>query len=140
MRYDDRGSTIPLIMGFFLIALIAVAGSIALGTAFAQQRDLQDMCDGAVAAAAASAVDLNRGAGLGTGDSLRFADVAAAVARYLGRDPARRPVEVRTALSSDRQRITLTCTETRSLAFGAFFGRAQVHHTATSTARAAVLG
>lgn len=140
MTWDDRGSTIPLIMGFFLIALIMVAGSVALGTAFVQERELQDVCDGAVAAAAASAADLDRAAGLGRGDSLRFADVAPAVARYLARDPDRRDVRVHADLSRDRQRITLTCEETRSLAFGAFFGRARVQHIATSSARAAVLG
>jgi hypothetical protein len=137
---DDRGSTIPLIMGFFLIALITVAGSIAVGTAFVQERELQDVCDGAAAAAAASAADLDRTAGLGASDSLRFADVTPAVERYLARDPDRSDVHIRAALSTDRQRIVLTCDETRPLAFGAFFGRAQVHHTATSSARAAVVG
>ncbi len=140
MRRDDRGSTIPLIMGFFLIALIMVAGSIALGTAFVQERELQDVCDGAAAAAAASAADLDRTNGLGAADSLRFADVVPAVERYLARDPDRHDVQVHAALSADRRRITLTCDETRSLAFGAFFGRAQVRHTVTSSARAAVLG
>ena len=137
---DDRGSTIPLIMGFFLIALIMVAGSIALGTAFVQERELQDLCDGAVAAAAASAADLDRAGGLGAGDSLRFADVEVAVGRYLARDPDRRDVAVHATLSPDRRRITLRCEQTRSLAFGAFFGRARVQHTVTSSARAAVIG
>ena len=47
---DDTGSTIPMILGFFLLAMLMVAGSIALGQAFVQQRDLQDVCDGAAAA------------------------------------------------------------------------------------------
>jgi hypothetical protein len=49
-------------------------------------------------------------------------------------------VRVHATLSADRQRITLTCRQTTSLAFGAFFGRARLEHTATSSARAAVLG
>jgi hypothetical protein len=136
---DDRGSTIPLIFGFFLIALIMVAGAVAVGEDFVQQRDLQGLCDGAAAAAAASSADLDRVGGVGSTDSLRFSDVRRVVADYLDRDPARRGVEVHTALSADRRRITLTCTETSSLAFGAFFGRAHVRHTATASARAAVL-
>jgi Flp pilus assembly protein TadG len=137
---DDRGSTIPLILGFFLVALLAVAGSVALGDAFVQQRNLQDVCDGAAAAAAASAVDLDRQRGVGNESSLRFANVDEVVGAYLARDPERRSVHVNAVLSPDRERITLTCEQTTALAFGAFFGRAHVHHTATSSARAAVLG
>jgi uncharacterized membrane protein len=138
---DDRGSTIPLILGFFLLALMVVAGSVALGDAFVQQRSLQDICDGAAAAAAASAGDLDRETGIAIGDAaLRFTDVHDAVAAYLARDPARRSVHVSAALSADRERITLRCEQSTSLAFGAIFGRRQVRHTATSSARAAVLG
>jgi uncharacterized membrane protein len=136
---SDRGSTIPLILGFFLLGLIMVAGSVALGQAFVQQRDLQDICDGAAAAAAASSADLDRGNSVGAGSSLHFTDVDRAVRAYLGRDAERRHVTIRAELSQDAERITLTCEQTRSLAFGAFFGRAHVHHTATSSARAAVL-
>lgn len=138
----DRGSTIPLILGFFLIAFMMVAGSIALGEVFVQQRDLQDTCDGAATAAAASAADLDRSvtADASEDGSLPFADVSTVVAAYLQRDPGRHDVQVRTSLSPDRERITLTCTQTTSLALGAFFGRGQVRHTATSSARAAVTG
>jgi hypothetical protein len=136
----DRGSTIPLILGFFLIALIMVAGSVALGQAFVQQRGLQDVCDGAAAAAAASSADLDRERGIAAAGSLRFADVAQVVNAYLARDPDRRSVHVNAHLSPDRERITLTCQQMMPLAFGAFFGRAHVRHTATSSARAAVIG
>jgi hypothetical protein len=138
--HGDRGSTIPLILGFFLIALIMVAGSVALGQAFVQQRGLQDVCDGAAAAAAASSADLDRERGIAAAGSLRFADVAQVVNAYLARDPDRRSVHVNAHLSPDRERITLTCQQTMPLAFGAFFGRAHVRHTATSSARAAVIG
>ena len=137
---DDRGSTVPLILGFFLIALLVVAGAVALGDAFVDQRNLQDVCDGAVAAAAASAADLDREHGLTSGGSLRFADVEAAVDAYLSRDAARRDVHVRAALSDRNTRITLTCEQRMSLAFGGFFGRGSVRHTATSSARSAVIG
>ena len=136
----EQGSTIPLILGFFLIALMVVAASVSLGQAFVQQRDLQDICDGAAAAAAASSADLGRGSSVAEGSSLRFADVDAGVDAYLRRDPTRHDVQVAVALSADRERITLTCRETRALAFGRFFGRARVQHTTTSSARAAVVG
>lgn len=137
---DERGSTIPLILGFFLLAFLVVAGSIALGEAFTQQRDLQDVCDGAAAAAAASAADLDRAHGLVGHGELRFAGVQRAVQSYLTRDPARRGVHARAVLSDDRERITLTCTQTTSLAVGRLFGRGHVHHTATASARAPVIG
>lgn len=138
----DRGSTIPLILGFFLLALIMVAGSIALGEAFVQQRDLQDTCDGAAAAAAASAADLDRGvaANAAADDALPFTDVRDVVTAYLARDPARSDVQIRAQLSPDRERFTLTCSRTSSLALGAFFGKGHVHHTVTSSARAEVIG
>jgi Flp pilus assembly protein TadG len=136
---DDRGSTIPLILGFFLLALLVVAGAVALGDAFVDQRDLQDVCDGAAAAAAASAADLDRESGVPVGGSLRFAGVEAAIEHYLARDAERRRVQVTAALSDGGTRITLTCTRTMSLALGAFFGRPEVRHTATSSARAAVV-
>jgi hypothetical protein len=137
---DDRGSTIPLILGFFMIALLMVAGSIALGQAFDQQRNLQDICDGAAAAAAASAADLDRGAGVGADDSLKFADVSRAVDAYLARDSSRRRIHVRVALSRDHERLTLTCEQTTGLALGGLFGHAQIRHRARSSARAAVVG
>ncbi|MEO9137665.1 MAG: pilus assembly protein TadG-related protein [Jatrophihabitans sp.] len=137
--HDDQGSTIPLILGFFLIALIMVAGSVSLGQAFVQQRDLQDVCDGAASAAAASAGSLDRTTDVGTSDSLRFADADQQIGRYLARDPSRRGVQVAATLSPDRTRVTVRCVQNRPLAFGTFFGRATVRHTAVSTARAAVI-
>lgn len=139
-RRRDEGSTTPLILGFFIIALIMVAASVSLGQAFVQQRDLQDVCDGAAAAAAASSADLDRESSVAAGSSLRFSDVRAGVVTYLGRDPSRHDVHVDVALSADRERITLTCRQTRALPLGSFFGRSHVRHTTTSSARAAVVG
>ena len=136
----ERGSTLPLILGFFVIALLLVAGSVALGQAFVQQRDLQSVCDGAAAAAAASAGDLDREHGVGAGTSLRFGDVRSVVAAYLARDPDRRAVSVRARLSPDGTRVTLTCRQRRALPLGGLLGRGHVDHTATSTARAALSG
>lgn len=56
IRDDERGSVIPLIIGFFLIASLIVTGTAAAGGAFFAQRDLQSVCDGA-ALAGAQALD-----------------------------------------------------------------------------------
>jgi hypothetical protein len=117
--------------------LIMVAGAIAAGDAFVQQRDLQDVCDGAATAAAASGVDLGRGGALGSEQSLQFGDVATAVSAYLARDPSRRAVHVGAQLSPDRRTLTLRCEQTEHIAFGAMFGKAAgVHHVVTSSAQA----
>jgi hypothetical protein len=132
----DRGSTLPLILGFFLVALLMTAGAVAAGDAFVQQRGLQDVCDGAAAAGAASAADLDRAAGIGS-NALRFTDVQRVVDAYLARDPSRRAVQVRAAVSTDARTLQLTCTETTKIAFGAMFGKGHgVRHVTTSSARA----
>ena len=132
----DRGSTIPLILGFFLVALLMIGGSVAAADAFVQQRGLQDVCDGAASAAAASAARLDRGAALGSGTELAFDGVEQAVWKYLSRDSDRAGVHADAALSADASPVLLTCTEPRTVAFGAMFGRgAGVEHTVHSSAR-----
>jgi hypothetical protein len=136
---EDGGSTIPLILGFFLVALMMTAGAVAAGDAFVQQRGLQDVCDSAAAAGAASAVDLDRSAGIATDRSLRFADVQQAVEVYLARDVSRTDVDIQAALSADARTLTLTCTETSHIAFGAMFGKAGgIRHVTRSSARAGI--
>lgn len=137
MKRGDRGSTLPLILGFFLVGLLAVAGSVAAADAFVQQRGLQDVCDGAAAAAAGSAADLSRGYGVAAGTELRFSDTQQAAAQYLAQDPARAGVHATATVAPDGRTVTLTCTETATVAFGAMFGKGSgVHHTARASARA----
>jgi uncharacterized membrane protein len=137
----DRGSTIPLILGFFLVALLMIGGAIAAADAFVQQRGLQDVCDGAASAAAAAGARLDRGASLGAGAQLAFDDVEQAIARYLARDSDRAGVHADAALSADATTVLLTCTETAKVAFGAMFGRgAGVRHTVHSAARSPLSG
>lgn len=141
MRTDDRGSTVPVILAFFVLALLTVAGAVAAGQAFVQQRDLQDLCDGAATAAAGTAVDLSRTGGVVHGADLRFAGADTAVRAYLARDPDRRDALVSTVISPDRTVMALTCVQTRQIAFGALFGQgAGVRHVVHATARAPVLG
>ena len=137
MIRDDRGSTIPLILGFVVLALLAVGASVALGAAFVQQRSVQALCDAAAQAAAAAGVELRSS----TADGAVRLDEAAALAAvrdYLADDPDGARLEVRVALSADRTRVTLRCSQRRGLAFGAMFGLPSLEHTASSTARARV--
>ena len=134
---DERGTTIPLILGFYLVALMMVAGAVAAGDAFVQQRGLQDVCDGAAAAGAAGGANLDRSATLGTGGAVRFAGVQKVVADYLARDPSRGAVRIRASLSADERTLQLTCTETLPIAFGSMFGKGGgIRHIAISSARA----
>ncbi len=117
-----------------------IAGSVAAADAFIQQRGLQDVCDGAAAAAAASGVDLGRGGELSHESALRFADVDTACAAV----PGPRPVPHRGARRhanwpTTPHTLTLTCRQTEPIAFGAMFGQgAGVRHVVTSSARAPI--
>jgi hypothetical protein len=133
---DDHGTTIPLILGFFIVALFTVAGAVATGDAFVQQRGLQDVCDGAAAAGAAGGANLDRGAALASDRSLQFGDVQSVVDDYLARDPGRDAVHIDASLSADARTLQLTCTETTRIAFGAMFGKRNgIRHVAKSSAR-----
>lgn len=136
---DDRGSTIPLILGFVVIALLMVAGSLAAGDAFVQQRDLQDVCDGAATAAAATALDLGRGADPLPADAARFGAVDAALADYLAGDSSRSGVQIASLTSADGRTLTLRCVRIESIVFGAVFGQGGgVRHVVTSSVEAPI--
>jgi hypothetical protein len=140
----DQGSTIPLILGMFIVALILVAGSIAAGDAFVQQNRLQDLCDGA-AVAAGSAADLN-GNRTDAPSTLsapsRFLVLGAvqtAVQNYRDRDAQRGDVTMVADVSTDLTAVTVRCSETRTIAFGSMFGYGDgVTHIATSAAQGSV--
>ena len=135
---DDGGSTIPLILGCFVIAFLIVAGSVAAGDAFLQQRDLQSVCDGAAAAAATSAdLAAARETGDVGGSALRLANVQEAVDQYVYRDASRSSVHIEATLSADAETVSLACVEHTAIAFGSVFGKGGgVDHHAVSTARA----
>lgn len=92
--YGDRGSILPLVIGFWLIAMLFVAGSLALGTAFTRQRSLQSTCD-AAALAAASGVSKDRlhFAGATSGD-LPLDNARSALDAFVARDPARSTIHI----------------------------------------------
>ena len=135
----EQGSTIPLILGFFLISLLVVAGSVAAGDAFVQQGNLQSLCDGAAVAAASSA-DLDRSRIDGRAAQvgyLNLSNVQNAADEYLSRDPARSTVRLAAALNVDATTVDVSCTQALPVAFGSMFGFSTglVHH-ANSRARA----
>jgi hypothetical protein len=115
---DDRGSTIPLILGFSLIGLLVVAAAVMASDAFTQHRDLQSVCDGA-AVAGANAID---------GPAARTRELTgtlplAAVQDYLAADAGRTEVIVQAGLSTDGATVLADCHAHTELAFAGLIGR-----------------
>jgi uncharacterized membrane protein len=134
---NDDGSTIPLILGFVLLALFVVAGSVAAGDAYVQQSNLQSVCDGA-AAAAASSVDAG-GQRVNVSTTLRLGGIQSSVQGYLGREPGRGDIRVASSLSVDGGTVSLACERRSTITFGALFGFGDgIDHHVTSSARAPI--
>jgi hypothetical protein len=119
---DDRGSTIPLILGFFLIGLLMVAGAVLASDAFTHQRDLQSVCDGA-AVAGANAIDGPAARTRELTATLPLAAVQAAVQDYLDEDAGRAEVYVQAGLSADGSTVLADCRISTQLAFAGLLGR-----------------
>jgi hypothetical protein len=136
----DEGSTVPLILGFFLIALLFVGGTVALSDAVTKQRDLQSVCDGAAVAAANSArPDALHGNGTGV-DAIPLGNADDAVGRYLANDPGRSRMRATGRLSADSGTVELTCTQHVRLAFGGLIARSEgIDQTASASARSPLL-
>jgi hypothetical protein len=118
---DDRGSTIPLILGFFLIGLLMVAGAVMASDAFTHQRDLQSVCDGA-AVAGANAIDGPAARTHELTATLPLTAVQAAVQHYLAEDAGRSEVRVQAGLSADGDTVLADCRITTRLAFAGLIG------------------
>jgi len=118
---DDRGSTIPLILGFFLIGLLVVAGAVLASDAFTRQRDLQSVCDGA-AVAGANAIDSPAARTRELSGTLPLAAVQAAVQRYLAADDGRSQVAVDAMLSADGSTVLADCHAHTKPAFAGLIG------------------
>jgi hypothetical protein len=132
---DDRGSTIPLILGCYLIAFLFVAGAVLASDVFNRQRALQSVCDGA-AIAASNAVDPGAARATQLGSTLPLEAVQQAVTSYLRADPARAGITAVAQLGADGRSVQLACTGVAKVAFGAVIGRgAGVTQHATSTAQ-----
>jgi len=129
----EDGSTIPLVLGFFLIALLVVAGAVLASDAYTRQRDLQSVCDGA-ALAAANSIDARTARTQPLTGALPLAGVQRAVGDYLARDPDR--AGIRVAARTDGVTVRLDCRQHTRLAFDAVIGKPSgVDQHATATAR-----
>jgi uncharacterized membrane protein len=134
----DDGSTIPLVLGFFLIGLLMVAGAVLASDAFTKQRDLQSICDGA-ALAAANSVDPAAARTQALSGALPLAAVQQSTDEYLARDSGRSDVQIRTSLSADARTVHAECLRHTKLAFGSVIGKADgVDEHATASARSAL--
>ncbi|MHA3704305.1 pilus assembly protein TadG-related protein [Jatrophihabitans sp. YIM 134969] len=134
---SDEGSTIPLILGFFVVAALLVGGGVAAGDAFVDQRSVQSVCDGATLAAA-NAVDtgaFRSGTAPGAGSAAPLRAVQEAADAYLARDPSRAGVTVSTTVSADGARVESTCVQVLPITFGGVLGfGGGVRHVVTSSA------
>jgi len=133
--HGDDGSTIPLILGFFLIAMLFTAGAVAFSDAFTNQRDLQSICDGA-ALAAANSISTSTVRGGFEGEALPLDHADEAVSAYLARDHAREDVHATGTVDQDGVTVHLTCTQHDDVAFGRLIMRPDgIDHTAQASAR-----
>ncbi|SOD74744.1 putative Flp pilus-assembly TadE/G-like protein [Jatrophihabitans sp. GAS493] len=132
---DDRGSTIPLIVGFFVLALLVVAGSIAAGDAAIDQQGLQSLCDSAsLAVVRPDLADLRE---TGKPDkALSQSSTDTALDAYIRRDPERQSVDFHITIAPDQSSLMLHCSEEIPVAMGWLFGRSSVRHNAYSPADA----
>lgn len=115
----DDGSMIPMIIMAFVVAGLVVTGSIAAGSAFLAQRDVQSVCDGA-AIAGAQALDPDRYFG-GTGapgGTYPLGPVQAAVSRYQTEDDSGAAMEAGLTGRS----VVVRCEKTVHIPFGTVFG------------------
>ena len=132
----DRGSTLPLMLGFFMIAGLLLTGGITASAAFLAQRDLQAACDGAAVAGASGFL---RTTGESTAD-IAFDEILAgnAIAQYSvdawGTDAVDIDVDV------DGTRVVVTCARVVHVPFEALFSPGGINRTATSSADAPILG
>jgi Putative Flp pilus-assembly TadE/G-like len=134
-RDAERGSIVPLIVGFFLVALLFSGAAVMASDAFTRQRDLQSICDGA-ASAAANSVDFGAvRSALDGAQAVPLADAQTAVEAYLAADPDRDGVQATAA--GNGATVAVRCERVSRLAFGALLGRgAGVEQHASSNATA----
>lgn len=133
----DRGSTIPLMLGFFIVAGLMLVAGVVASAAFLQLRSLQSACDGAAIAATN---------GFGRVESVRanlpFDQMAAesAVAAYAAAAWGSDAAGVALVVQVDGDEVTVECSRTAHVPFEAVFAPNGIAQTVTSTARAPLIG
>jgi len=131
----ERGSITPLILGFFVVALLVVAGSIAAGNAFLHQSALQDRCDAAALAVGATALQVGRDHGVRS-DQFDPGKVDDAIAAFLQRHRGQESLSIHSRISADASSVEVSCAQNMPVALGFLFGRASLTHHASSTTSA----
>ena len=131
---------IPLVLGFCLLALVFIAGTVAASDVFTKQRALQSVCDGAAIYAANNIEPAAlHGAGAG-GTALPLAAAAAEVQAYLGRDSDRERVHSSVTIGADGVTVEVTCREHNTVAFGfVILHSGGIDQSARSAARSRVM-
>ncbi len=86
-RRDERGSITPLILGLTVIAMLLIAGTIAVTSAHLSRMRMLDVADGAALSAANALDDTAYGRGIGASVPLGNASVQERAAAYVGSRP-----------------------------------------------------
>ena len=135
---DERGSTIPLMLVFFVVAGMMLTAGVVASSAFLQLRSLQSACDGAAIAAANG---FERGGG-SLGDNLPFdaESAAAAVEAYAAAAWQGDVAAVALDVSVDGDRVVVVCSRTAHVPFEAAFAPDGFDQSVTATARAPLAG
>lgn len=137
-RAGERGSTIPLMIGFFILAGLMLTGGVVASSAFLQLRSLQSACDG-VAAAAANGFE--RG-GTTLGEGLPFDPAAAqsAATAYAAQAWGSEAADIGLAVAVDDDRVIVQCTKTAHVPFEAVISPGGISQTVTASSRAPLEG
>ena len=136
----DDGTIIPLILLAFVVAGLVITGSIAAGSAFLAQRDLQSVCDGAAIAAAQILNDepyYRNSEGL---SELPLGDVQSAAERYADEDAAGGPrqVQVSAAVQTDGTTVRVLCASHVDIPFEGVFSPGGLDRRASASAESTV--
>lgn len=135
---DERGSTIPLILAFFVVAGLMLTGGVVASSAFLQLRSLQSACDGAAIAAANG---FERGGGrLGANLPFDVASAEAAVQAYAAAAWQTDASAIGLDVNVNGEQVVVVCSKTAHVPFEAVFAPNGIQQTVTATARAPLFG
>ena len=140
-RRDERGSTIPMIIGFALVLILLVGVVVDASAAYLRRQSLDTLADGAAlysADRAAAGYQLYSNAGTGRDLDLSSGPVRSAVQVYLRqigayeRYPGLRVVSVRVAVNHKQVRVRLSARVNLPLAVPGSSSSAQVGSTGSA--------
>ena len=134
---DERGSTLPLIIGFFIVAGLMLVAGVVASAAFLAQRELQSGCDGAAIAAADG---IERSA-TPAGGSLPFDEQAAraAAADYIVATWGSEASEVSLRVGFVPGRVVVTCAKVAHVPFEDVFSPGGIPQTVEAAADAPLI-